>query len=84
MLFRSASLMVNVIGAAPETARVAAVEGAHVHLYDKAPRAGRKIGHVTLNAADASTLAARVPGLAAAMAFEVAEAGEVDRVLRDR
>lgn len=81
---RGASLMVNVIGAAPETARVAAVEGAHVHLYDKAPRAGRKIGHVTLNAADASTLAARVPGLAAAMAFEVAEAGEVDRVLRDR
>ena len=76
------SLMVNVIGTLPDAARVASVEGAHVHLYDKEPRAGRKIGHVTLNAPDASTLAARVPALASAMAFEAAEAGEVDRVLR--
>jgi 5-(carboxyamino)imidazole ribonucleotide synthase len=81
---RGASLMVNVIGALPDTTRVAAVEGAHVHLYDKEPRAGRKIGHVTLNAPDASTLAARVPALVAAMAFEATEAGEVDRVLRHR
>ena len=81
---RGASLMVNIIGTLPETARVAAVEGAHVHLYDKAPRAGRKIGHVTLNAPDASTLAARVPVLASAMAIEAAEAREVDRVLRHR
>jgi len=82
---RGASLMVNVIGTLPDAthvAAVAAVEGAHVHLYDKEPRAGRKIGHVTLNAPDASTLAARVPALASAMAFEAAEAGEVDRVLR--
>jgi 5-(carboxyamino)imidazole ribonucleotide synthase len=79
---RGASLMVNVIGTLPDAARVAAIEGAHVHLYDKEPRAGRKIGHVTLNAPDASTLAARVPALASAMAFEAAEAGEVDRVLR--
>lgn len=81
---RGASLMVNVIGTLPDAARVAAVEGAHLHLYDKEPRAGRKIGHVTLNAPDASTLAARVSALASAMAFEAAEAGEVDRVLRHR
>lgn len=81
---RGASLMVNVIGTPPDTARVAAVEGAHVHLYDKAPRAGRKIGHVTLNASDASTLAARVPALASAMGSEAVETGEVDRVLRHR
>jgi 5-(carboxyamino)imidazole ribonucleotide synthase len=81
---RGASLMVNVIGTLPETARIAAVEGAHVHWYDKAPRAGRKIGHVTLNAQDASTLAARVPALVSAMECEAAEAEEVDRVLRHR
>lgn len=81
---RGASLMVNVIGALPDVARVASVVGAHVHLYDKAPRARRKIAHVTLNAEDASTLAARVPDLASAMQFEAAEAREVDRVLRHR
>ena len=81
---RGASLMVNVIGTLPDVARVASVAGAHVHLYDKAARVGRKIAHVTLNAEDASTLAARVPELATAMEFEAAEAREIDRVLRHR
>jgi 5-(carboxyamino)imidazole ribonucleotide synthase len=40
--------MVNLIGAAPATAELAAVARAHVHLYGKAPRPGRKIGHVTV------------------------------------
>ena len=40
--------MVNLIGAAPATAELAAVTRAHVHLYGKAPRPGRKIGHVTV------------------------------------
>jgi len=40
--------MVNLIGAAPATAELAAVARAHVHLYGKAPRPGRKVGHVTV------------------------------------
>jgi 5-(carboxyamino)imidazole ribonucleotide synthase len=40
--------MVNLIGAAPATAELAAIPRLHVHLYDKAPRAGRKVGHVTV------------------------------------
>ncbi len=40
--------MVNLIGEAPATAELAAVSRAHVHLYGKAPRPGRKIGHVTV------------------------------------
>jgi 5-(carboxyamino)imidazole ribonucleotide synthase len=40
--------MVNLIGAAPTTAELAAVARAHVHLYGKAPRPGRKVGHVTV------------------------------------
>src|SRR5437660_6176130 len=35
--------MVNLIGAAPATAELAAVTRAHVHLYGKAPRPGRKV-----------------------------------------
>jgi 5-(carboxyamino)imidazole ribonucleotide synthase len=40
--------MVNLIGAAPATAELAAVARGHVHLYGKAPRPGRKVGHVTI------------------------------------
>ena len=41
-------VMVNLIGSAPPTDRVLAIPGAHLHLYGKKPRPGRKIGHVTL------------------------------------
>jgi 5-(carboxyamino)imidazole ribonucleotide synthase len=41
------SAMVNLIGTVPDTAAVAAVSGAHLHLYGKGPRPGRKLGHVT-------------------------------------
>jgi 5-(carboxyamino)imidazole ribonucleotide synthase len=51
-----ASAMVNLIGAMPEMASVLAVPGAHLHLYGKEPRPGRKLGHVTLNAEDAGSL----------------------------
>lgn len=42
------SVMINLIGGIPEAADVLAVPGAHLHLYDKEPRAGRKVGHVTV------------------------------------
>jgi 5-(carboxyamino)imidazole ribonucleotide synthase len=40
--------MVNLIGEVPALERLLRVPGAHVHLYGKAPRPGRKLGHVTL------------------------------------
>jgi 5-(carboxyamino)imidazole ribonucleotide synthase len=42
----------NLIGSLPDLDAVLAVPGAHLHLYDKAPRPGRKIGHITLRTAD--------------------------------
>jgi 5-(carboxyamino)imidazole ribonucleotide synthase len=42
------SAMVNLIGTVPDLRRLLAIPGAHVHLYGKAPRPGRKLGHVTL------------------------------------
>jgi 5-(carboxyamino)imidazole ribonucleotide synthase len=45
---RGSSAMVNLIGAVPDRAAVAAVAGAHLHLYGKEPRPGRKLGHVTI------------------------------------
>jgi 5-(carboxyamino)imidazole ribonucleotide synthase len=42
------SLMVNLIGSTPRNEDVLRVPGAHLHLYGKEPRPGRKLGHVTL------------------------------------
>jgi 5-(carboxyamino)imidazole ribonucleotide synthase len=50
------SLMLNLIGTAPDPAAVLAVPGAHLHLYGKSARPGRKLGHVTLHAADGDQL----------------------------
>ncbi len=44
------SAMVNLIGEMPDLAAVMAVQGAHVHVYGKEPRPGRKLGHVTVTA----------------------------------
>jgi 5-(carboxyamino)imidazole ribonucleotide synthase len=50
------SAMVNLIGTLPNLAAVLAVPGAHLHLYGKAPRPARKIGHVTITATDQATV----------------------------
>jgi 5-(carboxyamino)imidazole ribonucleotide synthase len=57
------SAMLNLIGDWPEPAEILAVPGAHLHLYGKAPRRGRKVGHVTLRADDPATLAERLARL---------------------
>lgn len=48
--------MINCIGSMPERTAVLAVPGAHYHDYGKAPRAERKVGHITLRAADTAAL----------------------------
>ena len=49
--------MVNLIGGAPPVEELLRLPGAHVHLYGKEPRPGRKIGHVTLVDAAEATIA---------------------------
>ncbi|HVS35832.1 MAG TPA: 5-(carboxyamino)imidazole ribonucleotide synthase [Gemmataceae bacterium] len=44
------SAMLNLIGTTPDAAALLALPRAHLHLYGKAPRRGRKLGHVTLRA----------------------------------
>lgn len=46
---RGHSLMLNLVGDNPVPAQIQQFEGAHLHLYRKASRARRKIGHITLN-----------------------------------
>ena len=40
--------LLNVIGTEPDPAAILGIPGAHLHLYGKESRAGRKLGHVTL------------------------------------
>lgn len=55
--------MVNCVGAMPKPGDVLSVPDAHLHDYDKTPRPGRKVGHVTLRAADATRLEPRMQQL---------------------
>ena len=57
--------MLNLIGDLPESSEVLAVPDAHLHLYGKSPRPGRKLGHVTLRAASPERLALRLSELPA-------------------
>jgi 5-(carboxyamino)imidazole ribonucleotide synthase len=57
--------MLNLIGDLPDSSEVLAVPDAHLHLYGKSPRAGRKLGHVTLRAASPERLALRLSELPA-------------------
>jgi 5-(carboxyamino)imidazole ribonucleotide synthase len=56
---RGWSLLRNILGEEPDPARVLAIPDAHLHLYGKQPRAGRKLGHVTLTASSPEALDAR-------------------------
>ena len=54
MLFRS-----------PDSKAVLAQPDAHLHLYDKAPRSGRKLGHINLCSADKQHFEAQLEALQA-------------------
>jgi 5-(carboxyamino)imidazole ribonucleotide synthase len=70
---REATVMVNILGDAwfagdarrePDWAAILAEPRAKLHLYGKAePRAGRKMGHFTVRAADAETALERARAL---------------------
>jgi 5-(carboxyamino)imidazole ribonucleotide synthase len=55
--------MLNFIGVAPEPAEALCHPDARLHLYGKAPRVGRKVGHVTVRADTMAELERRVAAL---------------------
>jgi 5-(carboxyamino)imidazole ribonucleotide synthase len=57
--------MVNCLGTMPDPDTILAIHGAHLHDYGKTPRPGRKLGHVTVTAADDASLAPRLAELLA-------------------
>jgi 5-(carboxyamino)imidazole ribonucleotide synthase len=63
----AAAAMLNCVGAIPEPAAIAAISGAYLHDYGKAPRRGRKVGHVTVVAHSADELVERLAAVRAAI-----------------
>ena len=59
------SAMLNLIGELPEPAELLAIPDAHLHVYGKSLRPGRKVGHVTLRADSAEQLTQRLTQLPA-------------------
>jgi 5-(carboxyamino)imidazole ribonucleotide synthase len=57
------SAMLNLIGEVPESEEVLAIPDAHLHLYGKSLRPGRKVGHVTLRAANMEEMNRRLAQL---------------------
>jgi len=57
------SAMLNLIGEVPKPAELLAVPDAHLHLYGKSLRPGRKVGHVTVRAESAEQLSVRLKQL---------------------
>jgi 5-(carboxyamino)imidazole ribonucleotide synthase len=55
--------MINLIGTVPDSADVLAIADAHLHLYGKSPRPGRKLGHVTVHAGSKKDLVERLAAL---------------------
>lgn len=56
--------MVNFIGGLPTREQVLDIDHAHLHFYDKSPRKGRKVGHVTLRSDNQSSFENTLTALA--------------------
>ncbi|MGE0060188.1 MAG: 5-(carboxyamino)imidazole ribonucleotide synthase [Dehalococcoidia bacterium] len=61
------SAMINLIGDHPPVETLASIPGAHVHLYGKSARAGRKLGHVNLRDDNPLALRSRTEAALAAL-----------------
>jgi 5-(carboxyamino)imidazole ribonucleotide synthase len=68
---RGNAAMVNVIGNTPDIPALLAEESVHVHMYGKREASRRKLGHVTVCAADATVVQTRVAMVRRALARNI-------------
>ena len=55
--------MINIIGSEPDYRAIFSTKNAHLHMYGKEPRPGRKLGHVTVTGTTESQIAKLVNNL---------------------
>ncbi|MGH7639989.1 MAG: 5-(carboxyamino)imidazole ribonucleotide synthase [Candidatus Dormibacteria bacterium] len=63
--------MLNLLGELPEPEEVLALPGAHLHLYAKERRPGRKLGHVNVTGDDPAQVTSQVRALARSLRVEL-------------
>jgi 5-(carboxyamino)imidazole ribonucleotide synthase len=78
---RFPSCMLNWVGELPARDKLIALPGVHWHDYGKAPRPGRKVGHATVCAPDAATLAERLQQVGRAAGREAQVAPVIEACL---
>lgn len=61
---RGHAAMVNFIGGLPDSEQVLDIANAHLHLYDKSARKGRKVAHATVRCDDAAQFASALQSIA--------------------
>jgi 5-(carboxyamino)imidazole ribonucleotide synthase len=69
--------MVNLIGELPDQRRLLAIPGANLHLYGKAVRPGRKLGHVTVLGRDEAELRERLARVESVLTSDLATTARV-------
>lgn len=67
------SVMLNLIGTIPEVRDILSVKGAHLHLYNKAPKPGRKLGHITVVGENPEEREVRLQELVEVMGQEIGD-----------
>jgi 5-(carboxyamino)imidazole ribonucleotide synthase len=72
------SAMLNILGEEPEPAEVLSRPDAHLHLYGKAPRPGRKLGHVNISGTDPVQVTLQLQALARALSVALPEPAQPD------
>ena len=70
--------MLNILGQEPEPAEVLSLPDAHLHLYDKQPRPGRKLGHVNITGTDPRQVTAQLQSLARALSVALPNPAQPD------
>lgn len=70
------SAMINWIGALPDPAKARDIPHAHWHVYGKAPRKGRKVGHTTLRADSLLELQSRLAQFSLGLSQQLASGAE--------
>jgi 5-(carboxyamino)imidazole ribonucleotide synthase len=70
--------MLNILGEEPEPAEVLSLPDAHLHLYGKNPRPGRKLGHVNISGTDRRQVTAQLQALARALSVALPIPAEPD------
>jgi 5-(carboxyamino)imidazole ribonucleotide synthase len=75
---RGYSAMINLLGEEPDPSELLTLPSAHLHLYGKEPRPGRKLGHLNIVGEDPGQVTAQLQAVASVLRMELPQPGYID------